>query len=45
MASYLFDNWFFITGLGYYWGCFALATYNAFSFIVYCLFLQKFQAL
>ena len=36
---------FFITGLGYYWGCFALIADNAFSFTVYCLFLKKFQAL
>ena len=27
------------------WGCFALVAYNAFSFVVYCLFFKKFQAL
>ena len=31
---------FFITGLGYYWGCFTLVAYNAFSF---CCLLLVFQ--
>ena len=29
---------FFITGLGYCWGCFTLVADNAFPFVVYCLF-------
>ena len=36
---------FFITCLGYCWGCFTFVADNAFPFVVYCLFLQKFQAL
>ena len=35
---------FFITGLGYCWGCFTLVAYNTFSFTVYCLLFKKFQA-
>ncbi len=32
---------FFITSLGYCWGSFTLVAHNAFSFVVYCLFLLE----